>query len=97
MALLDYLSRSTSQSTVAIDTQPATVAEVPTLEPVIAEETKEYTPAAAVTASEPVAAPEVLAASSEPTVVEPVCPSTLFHLVISSLLPGRETAHHHPR
>ena len=83
MALLDYLSRSTSQSTVAIDAQPATVAEVPTLEPVIVEETKEQTPAATATVSEPVAAPEVLAASSEPTVVEPVCPPQ--PLILSSV------------
>jgi len=73
MALLDYLSRSTSQSTVAIDAQPATVAEVPTLAPVVAaEEPKE--PTTEVAAPEAVAAPEVLAASSEPTVVAPVRP-----------------------
>lgn len=73
MALLDYLSRSTSQSTVAIDAQPATVAEVPTLAPVVAiEELKETN--AEVAAPEAVAAPEVLAASSEPTVVAAVRP-----------------------
>jgi len=73
MTLLGYLSRSTSQSTVAIDAQPAAVAEVPTLAPVVAvEETKET--ATEVAAPEAVAAPEVLAASSEPTVVAPVCP-----------------------
>ena len=77
MALLDYLSRSTSQSTVAIDAQPATVPEVPTLAPVVAvEEPKETT--TEVAAPETVAAPEVLAASSEPTVVAPVRPSLLY-------------------
>jgi hypothetical protein len=75
MTLLGYLSRSTSQSTVAIDAQPAAVAEVPTLAPVAAvEEPKETTPEVAT--PEAVAAPEVLAASSEPTVVAPVCPSS---------------------
>jgi hypothetical protein len=76
MALLDYLSRSTSQSTVAIDAQPAAVAEVPSLAPVVAvEEPKEESAPvteAAAPAKEAVAAPEVLAASSVPTVVEPV-------------------------
>jgi hypothetical protein len=77
MALLDYLSRSTSQSTVAIDAQPAAVAEVPTLAPVVAAEEPKEAAATEVTAPEAVAAPEVLAASSEPTVVAPVCPFLL--------------------
>jgi hypothetical protein len=73
MTLLGYLSRSTSQSTVAIDAQPAAVAEVPTLAPVAAvEEPKETT--SEVATPEAVIAPEVLAASSEPAVVAPVCP-----------------------
>jgi hypothetical protein len=73
MTLLGYLSRSTSQSTVAIDAQPAAVAEVPTLAPVAAvEEPKETT--SEIATPEAVVAPEVLAASSEPTVVAPVCP-----------------------
>jgi hypothetical protein len=80
MTLLGYLSRSTSQSTVAIDAQPAAVAEVPTLAPVVAaEEPKETT--TEVATPEAVVAPEVLAASSEPTVVAPVCPSSSIAMI----------------
>lgn len=86
MALLDYLSRSTSQSTVAIDAQPAAVAEVPALAPVVAvEEPKEEAPVveASAPAAEPVAAPEVLAASSEPTVVAPVRSSPYINIMLN--------------
>ena len=83
MTLLGYLSRSTSQSTVAIDAQPAAVAEVPTLAPVVAaEEPKETT--SEVATPEAVAAPEVLAASSEPTVVAPVCPSSSIAMIYAN-------------
>ena len=64
MALLDYLSRSTSQPVLAEGSTaaPAPVAEAPLLAPVIAvEEPKETTSVIAVE-PEAVAAPEVLAA-----------------------------------
>jgi hypothetical protein len=75
MALLDYLSRSTSQPVLAEGSTaaPAPVAEAPLLAPVVAVEEPKETTSFIANEPEAVAAPEVLAApASEPIKAEPV-------------------------